>query len=220
MRRKIYEDILDRDLFTGYTCIGSLTKGKDMKNAAAYIRVSTFDQDKGLDSQKRAIKEWAKNNGIKRIQWYVDKISGVRTNRPAFNKLQKDIFAGKIGIVICWKLDRLSRSLKDGINVLTDWCQKEIRIVSVTQQLDFNGTVGQLIASVLLAVAQMERENVRENTLRGLRAAKARGVQLGRPRQIETTDVLKLQKKGLNITQIAQKLGKSRQAIYDALGRE
>ena len=190
-----------------------------MKTVAAYIRVSTLEQDKGLDSQRRAIKQWAANNRIKGIRWYVDKVSAASTRRPEFNKLQKAIFAGKVGTVLVWKLDRLSRSLKDGIEVLTNWCDKGIRVVSVTQQIDFNGTVGQLIASVLLALAQMERENIRENTLRGLRAARARGVQLGRPVTLFAKDIKKLQKQGLNISQIAAKLGKSRQAIYDALER-
>ena len=82
--------------------------------------------------------------------------------------------------VPCWKLDRLSRSLKDGINILTDWLEKDVRVIATAQQLDFSGAVGQLIASVLFALAAMERENLRENTKRGIAAARARGVRLGK----------------------------------------
>ena len=58
-----------------------------------------------------------------------------------------------------WKLDRLSRNLRDGINVLADWCDKGLRVVSVTQQIDFNGATGKMLAAVLLGVAEMEQED-------------------------------------------------------------
>ena len=190
-----------------------------MKTTAIYLRVSTLDQEKGIKSQETALRSYIKNQGFKGVKWYRDRLSGASTKRPAFNRLQKDIFAGKVGTVVCWKLDRLSRSLHDGINILCDWCERGIRVVATSQQLDFNGTTGQLIASVLFAVAQMERENLRENTKRGLQAARARGVKLGPKPKLFAKDIKKLQAKGHNITQIAKKLGKSRQAIYEALKR-
>ena len=54
------------------------------------------------------------------------------------------IFAGDVGTVVTYKLDRLNRSLRDGINVLCERCDKGLRVVSVTQQIDFNGTVGRI----------------------------------------------------------------------------
>ena len=190
-----------------------------MKTTAIYVRVSTFDQEKGILSQEKALKDYVKAQGMENIKWYRDRLSGASLERPAFERLQKDIFNGKVGAVVCWKLDRLSRSLQDGINVLCDWCKRGIRIVAVSQQLDFNGTVGQLIASVLFAVAQMERQNISENTKRGIAAARERGVKLGKRPKLFASEIIPLQKKGMTIAQIAAKLGKSRQAIYDALNR-
>lgn len=190
-----------------------------MKTTAIYVRVSTFDQEKGILSQEKALKDYVKAQGMENIKWYRDRLSGASLERPAFERLQKDIFNGKVGAVVCWKLDRLSRSLQDGINVLCDWCKRGIRIVAVSQQLDFNGTVGQLIASVLFAVAQMERQNISENTKRGIAAARERGVKLGKRPKLFASEIIPLQKKGMTIAQIAEKLGKSRQAIYDALNR-
>lgn len=190
-----------------------------MKTTAIYVRVSTFDQEKGILSQEKALKDYVKAQGMENIKWYRDRLSGASLERPAFERLQKDIFNGKVGAVVCWKLDRLSRSLQDGINVLCDWCKRGIRIVAVSQQLDFNGTVGQLIASVLFAVAQMERQNISENTKRGIAAARERGVKLGKRPKLFASEIIPLQKKGMTIAQIAAKLGKSRQAIYDALER-
>jgi len=190
-----------------------------MKTTAIYVRVSTFDQEKGILSQEKALKDYVKAQGMENVKWYRDRVSGASLERPAFERLQKDIFNGKVGAVVCWKLDRLSRSLQDGINVLCDWCKRGIRIVAVSQQLDFNGTVGQLIASVLFAVAQMERQNISENTKRGIAAARERGVKLGKRPKLFASEIIPLQKKGMTIAQIAAKLGKSRQAIYDALKR-
>jgi DNA invertase Pin-like site-specific DNA recombinase len=190
-----------------------------MKVTAAYIRVSTFDQDKGLKSQEKALRDYVSNHGLQNVCWYRDKLSGATTKRPGFERLQKDIFNGKVATVLCWKLDRLSRSLQDGINVLTDWCERGIRVVSVSQQIDFNGTTGKLIASVLFAVAQMGREHISENVKRGMAAAKARGVRLGKRPKLFAKDIRPLLDKGLNKTEVAKKLNCSRQAVYGALLR-
>jgi len=187
---------------------------------AVYCRVSTFDQEKGLKSQEKALKEYCNNHGLTNLLWYRDKITGSTTNRTAFNKLQSDIFDGKVGTVVCWKLDRLSRSLKDGINILTDWLEKDVRVIAIAQQLDFSGAVGQLIASVLFAVAAMERENLRENTKRGMAAAKAKGVKLGKRPKLFAKDIVPLLQNGLSIGEVAEKLNKTRQAVYNALKRE
>ena len=195
-------------------------KRHNSKMVAVYCRVSTFDQEKGLKSQEKALKEYCSNHGLNNLLWYRDKITGSTTNRTAFNKLQSDIFDGKVDTVVCWKLDRLSRSLKDGINILTDWLEKDVRVIAIAQQLDFSGAAGQLIASVLFAVAAMERENLRENTKRGMAAAKAKGVKLGKRPKLFAKDIVPLLQNGLSIGETAEKLGKTRQAIYNALKRE
>jgi DNA invertase Pin-like site-specific DNA recombinase len=56
-------------------------------------------------------------------------------------------------MVIVWRLDRLSRDLRDGINVLADWSDKGLKVVSVTQQIEFNGAFGKLLSAILLGVA-------------------------------------------------------------------
>jgi len=190
------------------------------KIVAAYVRVSTFDQQKGRDSQAKALTDYCDNHGLQSVKFYQDTLTGATTKRSAFEKLQIDIFKGKVHTVLVWKLERLSRSLKDGVNVLTDWLEKDIRVVSVTQQLDFAGPTGQLIASVLFALAAMERENIRENTKRGMAAAKARGVKLGKRPKLFAKDIVPLLQSGLSVVQTADRLGKTRQAVYLALKRE
>jgi len=194
-------------------------KKQSTKAVGIYVRVSTLDQQKGMKSQEKALQDYCENHGFTNLIWYRDKISGAKSSRPAFDKLKKDIFSGSVNTVICWKLDRLSRSLQDGINVLCDWLKREIRVISVTQQLDFAGATGQLIASVLFAVAAMERENLRENTKRGMLAAKARGVKLGKRSKLFAKDIKPLLEKGLSVAEVADRMGKSKQAIYNCLKR-
>jgi len=193
---------------------------KAKKTIAVYLRVSTFDQEKGLMSQQKALQDYCDNHNMKNIVWYKDRISGAKIDRPAFNRLQKAIFSGQINTVVCWKLDRLSRSLKDGINVLTDWLDKDVRIVATSQQLDFSGAVGQMVAGILFAVAQMERENLRENTKRGIANAKAKGIKIGKRPLLFAKDIIPLLQEGRSIAEIAKKLKKTRQGIYVALKRE
>jgi DNA invertase Pin-like site-specific DNA recombinase len=182
---------------------------------AVYVRVSTFDQEKGIQSQEMALRQYLEGHGVADAVWYTDRLSGATMQRPAFKRLQKEIFAGRVQTVVCWKLDRLSRSLKDGINTLCDWIEKGVRIVAVSQELDFSGPAGKLIASVLFSLAEMERENLRENTKRGLMAAKARGVKLGRRPTIHADDIVTLLRAGLPVAEVAQR----RMGIYKCLRR-
>src|SRR4051812_2210936 len=109
-----------------------------------YIRVSTTGQN--IDGQKHEIEKWLKGNGLNCSKWYIDKATGSNFKRPAFERLQSDVFNGEIKTIVCWKLDRLSRNLREGINVLADWCDKGLRVVSTSQQIDFNGSLGKMLA--------------------------------------------------------------------------
>ena len=181
-------------------------------STAVYVRVSTVGQNE--EGQRREIQRWIDGNSIQNVTWYVDKDTGDNLDRPDFERLQKDIFNGDIKTVVVWKLDRLSRSLKDGIDTLCDWCDKGIRVVSVTQQIDFNGAAGKLIASVLFAVAEMEQETRRERQAAGIAVAKERGVYRGRQKGatkagVDTSRAVELRKQGLTQAEIAKSLGVS-----------
>ncbi len=145
---------------------------------AVYIRVSTVGQNEA--GQLAEIKKWLAGNGLADAAYYVDRETGDNLDRPEFIRLQADIFAGQVKTVIVWKLDRLSRSLRDGIDTLCDWLGKGVRLVSVTQQLDFAGPAGKMIAAVLFAVAEMEQQTRRERQAAGIADAKRKGVYQGR----------------------------------------
>ena len=194
---------------------------------ACYIRVSTLDQEKGAQSQEKALQDYVANHGMQNVKWYRDRVSGATLSRPAFQELQDNIFKGEIDTVVCWKLDRLSRSMRDGINVLADWCDRGVRVVSITQGLDFNGAVGKMIAGVLLAVAEMERENIRENIRRGQQAARARGVRWGgsqKGRLVKVTEqqvsaIVRMKAAGDRPSNIAAATGVNRSTVHRILRR-
>ena len=87
---------------------------------ACYCRVSTRHQK--TDSQRAEIERWLHNNNLDRlaVRWFEDKESGTTTQRLAFEQMQKGIFEGIIKTVVVWKLDRISRRQRDGINLLAD----------------------------------------------------------------------------------------------------
>ena len=117
---------------------------------ACYCRTSTTRQKN--DSQIAEIEKWLAAHGFdaSQVQWFIDQESGKTLKRTHFERLQRAIFSGQVKTVVVWKLDRLSRRLRDGVNVLADWCEKGIRIIVVTQQIELDGPVGRMIAALLL----------------------------------------------------------------------
>lgn len=189
-----------------------------MGAVSCYVRVSSASQNES--GQRREIGKWLSGNGIDptNVLWFTDTETGDHLNRPGFERLQKKVFEGQIGTIVCYKLDRLSRSLKDGITTLCNWCDRGIRVVSVSQQIDFSGAVGKLIAAVLFAVAAMEQETRRERQAVGIAAAKERGIYKGRKKGavklgVDPGRAVELRQQGLTHAEIAQALGVSLSSI-------
>jgi DNA invertase Pin-like site-specific DNA recombinase len=179
-----------------------------MKATAVYLRVSTVGQNE--EGQRQAVQRWLDNHACRNVRWYLDRQTGDNLDRPEFERLQAEIRRGEVSAVVCFKLDRLSRRMIDGLNVLTDWLTRGVRVVSVTQDLDFSGTVGKLIASTLFAVAEMEQETRRERQAEGIKVAKSRGVYRGRKpgsTKAKPQRARQLRDKGLSVAEIATALG-------------
>ena len=119
--------------------------------------------------------------------------------------------------VVVWKLGRLSRSIVDGVKLLSDWVARGVRVVAVTQQINLSGPLGRMVASLLLGIAEMEREHLRERQAAGIARAKARGVKFGRPQSVDATAIRRMKSDGLPVSRIARLLGISRQSVYNAL---
>lgn len=189
---------------------------------AVYIRVSSVSQN--ADSQRREINRWLTAQGFDTadVEWYEDTASGTNLKRSEFERLQRDVFAGQITTIVVWKLDRLSRDLREGLNTLADWCERGIRVVSVTQHIDFNGALGKMLAAVLLGVAEMEQETRKERQAAGIAAAKDRGVYRGRVRGTTKANphrAVDLRSRGFTIDEVANALKVSRRSVQRYLAR-
>jgi DNA invertase Pin-like site-specific DNA recombinase len=184
---------------------------------ACYCRVSSRRQKP--DSQKAEITRWLQNHGISGagVRWFEDTESGITLQRPAFDQLQQAVFAGTIKTVVVWKLDRLSRRLCDGVNLLVDWCERGVRIVVVTQQLDLDGAVGRLVASVLFGLAEIEQEYRRERQAAGIAVARRHGMYRGRRKgttKARPDRARELRTRGLTVPEIANVLQVSARTVF------
>ena len=182
--------------------------------AAVYLRVST--QDQSTDLQKSDLTAYAKARGFE-YQIYEDKQTGTNGDRKALKRLLKDAKERKIDVVLCWKLDRFFRSLKDLVNTLTEFSEIGVTFISLKDNFDLTTSAGRLMMQMLGAFAEFEASLTRERVCAGLKQAKERGVTLGRPTVAKKDEVLRLKQDGLSVRQIAKDLHVSRGAVNYAL---
>ena len=173
-----------------------------------YARVSTFDQD--LSLQRDALEA----TGCERI--FADTISGAKANRPQLAAACDHLRAGDTLVV--WRLDRLGRSLSELIDLMTQLHKEGIAFRSLTEQIDTTTSGGKLIFHIFGALAEFERELIRERTQAGLAAARARGRKGGRPKLLDKRKVAMAQalydSGEHSIKDICQTLGVSRATLY------
>ena len=179
---------------------------------AIYCRISTTGQN--LEGQKREIQKWLDGNGITDAIWFTDEATGNNTDRPGFQAMQQAIFNGEVKTLGVYKVDRISRNMVEGINLLQEWLSNGLRVVSVTQQLDFSGTMGRMCAAMLFAVAEMETELRKERQAAGIAVAKAKGTYKGRKvgsKKLKhgSTRAKELVAKGNTYREVAKALGVS-----------
>jgi DNA invertase Pin-like site-specific DNA recombinase len=188
---------------------------------ACYVRVSSKDQRH--DSQREVIARWLESNGIDpdKVAWYQDTESGRKMARPEFDRLRADIFAGAVRTVVVYKVDRLARRLREGLNLLCDWTERGVRFISVTQQIDVSGTMGRMVATLLLGLAEIEWEYRRDRQAAGIAVAKRQGTYKGRKpgtTKGKPDRALELRGKGLATPEIATALGVSTRTVFRYLG--
>ena len=188
-----------------------------------YIRVSSNNQR--IDSQRAEIQRWLTAHGhdLDTVQWFEDVESATVITRAGLNALHEAIFTCEVRMVVVWKLDRIARSMREGINTLSRWCESGVRVVSVTQQIDLAGTVGHLVAGVLFAIAEIELQHVRERQAAGISLAKQRGVYKGRKRgttKAKPQRAMDLRKKGMTLSEIAQALNVDRRTVTRYLKKD
>lgn len=154
------------------------------RKTAIYARVSTDAQREegySIDAQKEMAEAFVKSKGIKNFEFYVDGgFSGSNLERPALQKLINDVKSGKIGTVVVYKLDRLSRSQKDTLYLIEDiFNPNNVDFISMNESMDTSTPLGRLMLGILSAFAQLERENIKERTRMGMKERVKSGLWMG-----------------------------------------
>jgi DNA invertase Pin-like site-specific DNA recombinase len=173
-----------------------------------YARVSTRDQKPHL--QLDALQE----AGCKRI--FEETASGAKRERPELRAALDFMRAGDT--LVIWKLDRLARSTRQLLETVEHLEQRGIGLKAVTQNIDTTNAGGRLIFTVFGAIAEFEREIIRERTRAGLDAARARGRKGGRPRALSDKDLKQaralLTDPGITVEDVARRLGVGPSTLY------
>lgn len=187
------------------------------KRVAVYLRVSTTDQK--TDLQRAELLAYLGTRGWTQFTVYEEKLTGTNSNRPEFRRLMNDARAKNVDVVLCWKLDRFSRSLRDLIVHLQELADLGIEFISLKDQIDLSTSTGRLMLHIIGAFGQFEADIIKERVRAGLASAKAQGKRLGRPPEIDAETVLALRGEGLSLQSIASKLQISKTAVHNTLKR-
>ena len=170
--------------------------------AALYARVSTPSSSKKQtregdrerqdpEVQLLKLRAYVQARGWDIVDEYVDRKSGADPNRPALRDLERDIDAGKVDAVLVVRLDRIMRSTANFVQFLTMLDERPdgtprsrpVALIATDQNLDTSTPAGRLMRTIIMAVAEYERDIIRERVLDGMSKAKADGKTFGRPRR-------------------------------------
>jgi len=160
-----------------------------------YTRVSTADRQ-DTKAQESELRAFAEKRDWKIYRVYSDRgESGAKEKRPALDELWRDCKQGRLDIVCVWSLDRLARSLKQLIESLEEFRRLKIDFVSFKQDFDTTSSAGRLLFHVVGAVAEFERDLIRERVIAGMAQARRDGKHCGRPRlrQFSLADIERIQ---------------------------
>ena len=173
-----------------------------------YARVSTDEQN--FDLQLSALQR----ADCKQI--FTDKVTGTKAERKGLNDALSHLREGDTLVV--WRLDRLGRSLRHLIDTVTTLQERGIEFKSLTESIDTTTSGGKLVFHIFGALAEFEREIIRERTRAGMEAARSRGKQGGRPKKLSQNKAEMARKlyldKTHSIEEICQTLGISRMTLW------
>ena len=181
-----------------------------MRRVAIYARVSTSEQS--TDVQTAALTKYAQDRGFEVAGVYNDAgVSGAVDSRPELNRLMEDSRRRKFDAVLVFRFDRFARSTQHLLRALEEFRALGIDFISYSEAVDTTTPVGKMVFTFLGAVAEFERELIRERVIAGVRRAKEKGKTLGRRRlDVDEGRVRALRAEGKSVREIAKLIGCSK----------
>ena len=171
-------------------------------------------QEKGLESQIRAIKEFCNRQGIEGFVIFQDENqSGVKKSRPALDEMMKRVRNGEAESVIVYSFSRFARSVTHLLNALEEFKDLDVRFTSISENIDTNTALGKALFTILASVSALERDILIERVRNGLANARANGIKIGRKKTRPSELVRRLRSKGLVYREIARIAGCSQGAV-------
>ena len=173
---------------------------------AIYARVSTDDQS--LDPQLRDLREYCRLRGWEGVTEFVDHgISGAKDSRPGWNACWDAVQKRTVNVLLVHALDRIGRSLHHLVRIMNHFMENRLTLVSYRENIDLSTAAGRMLAGIFSVLAEYERSIISERTKAGMRAARARGKQIGnRKRYFDTEKAAELRRKGWGQIRIAKAL--------------
>ncbi len=185
--------------------------------AAVYARVSTAEQIP--ENQLVALRTFAGARGWAATEFVDHGISGAKERRPQLDAMLADVHRRKFDLVLVTKLDRLARSTRHLVTLAGELEALGVDLVVLDQAIDTTTPSGRLLFHVLAAIAEFERDLIRERVIAGMRRAKAEGRRFGRPRlhRVDPERARALLAQGLSLRAIARTLGTHATTVRRAL---
>jgi len=180
---------------------------KGQLRCAIYARVSTAQQDHAL--QLDELRMVAQQRGYA-VAEFIDVASGSGKRLPERERLLDDARLGRIDVVLVWRFDRFARSTRDLLDALENFAKWNVAFISLRDSIDTATPTGRLVFTLVAAIAEFEKELIRERVCAGLAAAKRRGRRVGRPRCTVDLDRARgLLAAGVSVTEAARRCGVS-----------
>jgi DNA invertase Pin-like site-specific DNA recombinase len=189
--------------------------------AALYCRVSTTGQT--VENQRLALRSFAVARGWDAVEFVDQGVSGTREKRPALETLLAVVRARRVDVVACVKLDRLARSTHHLVTLAKELEALGVDLVVLDQAIDTTTPSGRLLFHMLAAVAEFERDLIRDRVLAGLKRAKERGTRSGRPvgrprtQRFDVGEAQRLYAESGSIRGVARQLGVNPGAVWRAV---
>lgn len=172
---------------------------------ALYARTSTHRQEKGLEAQIRALKNYCKQRQISSFDVFADEgISGAKSSRPSLDRMMSDIRKQKYTGLIVFSFSRFARSTRHLLDALDEFKKLNLQFISVSENLDTGSAIGTALFTIISAISQLERELISERVKNGLKNAQAKGKKLGRPKTRNSDLIVELFKQGQSYRKIAK----------------
>src|SRR6267143_4245166 len=187
---------------------------------ALYTRVSTSGNGQDTEVHARELRQYATRRGWTVLQEYTDNgVSGAKESRPALDRLMQDARRRKFDGVLCWKLDRIGRSLKHLVNLLAELEAVGVALVSFSDNLDLTSPQGRLMFQIIGAMAEFERSLICERVKAGIAHRKAQGKKFGgrTAKRLDMAEVTRMREGGASMAEIARALNVSAGTIHSRL---